>query len=131
MRAAGRPVRPAAGAMAQARQDELDAIDPGWCPAWDTGWHWCYRLVQNHVQAGGTLLEAAGDVVVQGKDLGRWVTAQRFGWEQLLPIQQWILGNTLKITPAGEEERPGKRTQDTMWPSISRRHGSSTPVRDT
>ncbi|MFB8035484.1 helicase associated domain-containing protein [Streptomyces sp. NPDC056004] len=75
----------------------------------------CYRLVQNHVQAGGMLPVAAGDVVVQGKDLGRWVTAQRLGWEQLLPVQPWLLENTLKVTPAGEEERPVKRTQDTMW----------------
>ncbi|MEU2135179.1 hypothetical protein ABZ587_44290, partial [Streptomyces sp. NPDC018352] len=60
--------------MPQARQEELDAIDPGWCPARDTGWQRCYRLVQNTIQAGGTLTEAAGDVVVQGEDLGRWVT---------------------------------------------------------
>ncbi|MFF1651362.1 helicase associated domain-containing protein [Streptomyces sp. NPDC058240] len=101
--------------MTEARQDELDAIGPGWCPAWETGWQRCYRLVQNHVQAGGTLPEAAGDSVVQGEDLGRWVTAQRFGWEQLLPVQRWLLENTLKITSAEEDERPVKRTQDTMW----------------
>ncbi|MFD5503619.1 Helicase associated domain protein [Streptomyces sp. NPDC127061] len=115
LRAAGRPVPSAAGAMSQARQDELDAIDPGWCPAWDTGWQRCYRLVHNHVQAGGTLPTVDGDVVVQGEDLGRWVTAQRFGWEQLLPVQQWILENTLKLAPAGEDERPVKQTQDTKW----------------
>ncbi|WP_326770969.1 helicase associated domain-containing protein (plasmid) [Streptomyces sp. NBC_01591] len=115
LRAAGLPVPSAAGAMTQARQDELDAIDPGWCPAWDTGWQRCYRLVQNHVQAGGTLPEAAGDVVVQGEDLGRWVNAQRYGWEQLLPVQQWILENTLTITPAEEDERPVKQTQDAKW----------------
>ncbi|WP_406156442.1 helicase associated domain-containing protein [Streptomyces sp. NBC_01005] len=115
LRAASRPVTSAASAMTGARQDELDAIDPGWCPAWDTGWQRCYRLVHNHVQAGGTLPEAEGDVVVQGKDLGRWVTAQRFEWEQLLPVQQWILENTLQITPAGEDERPVKQTQDTKW----------------
>ncbi|WP_323185136.1 Helicase associated domain protein [Streptomyces sp. NBC_00305] len=73
LRTAGLPVPSAAGAMTEARRDELDAIDPGWCPAWDTGWQRCYRLVQIHVQAGGTLPEAAGDVVVQGEDLGRWV----------------------------------------------------------
>ncbi|WP_457467480.1 hypothetical protein [Streptomyces sp. TE4109] len=42
-----------------------------------------------------------GDVVVQGEDLGRWVTAQRYGWEQLLPAQQWILENTLGLQAAG------------------------------
>ncbi len=65
----------------------------------DTGWQRYYRLVQNHVQTGGTLPEAAGDVVMQGKNLGRWVTEQRHGWEQLLPVQQWILESTLTITP--------------------------------
>ncbi|MGW8882119.1 hypothetical protein ACWGPC_56690, partial [Streptomyces mirabilis] len=33
-----------------------------------TGWQQrCYRLVQNHVQAGGTLPTADGNVVVQGE----------------------------------------------------------------
>ncbi|MFF9077730.1 helicase associated domain-containing protein [Streptomyces sp. NPDC014646] len=54
LRAAGRSVPSAAEAMPQARQNELDAIDPGWCPAWDITWQRCYRLVHNHVQAGGT-----------------------------------------------------------------------------
>ncbi|WP_329584856.1 helicase associated domain-containing protein [Streptomyces sp. NBC_01005] len=115
LRAAGLPVPSAAGAMTEARRDELDAIDPGWCPVWDTGWQRCFRLVQIHVQAGGTLPEAAGDVVVQGEDLGRWVTAQRYGWGQLLPVQRWILENTLKVAPAGEDERPVKQTQDAKW----------------
>ncbi|MFD7499326.1 hypothetical protein ACFV8T_45050 [Streptomyces sp. NPDC059832] len=115
LRAAGRPVRSAAGAMTEARQDELDAIDPGWCPAWDTGRQHCYRLVHNHIQADGTLPTLDGDIVVQGENHRRWVNTQQFGWDQLLPMQQWILENTLKITPAREEERPVKRTQDTMW----------------
>lgn len=33
-RAADRPVPLAAGAMTEAQRDELDAIDPGWCPPW-------------------------------------------------------------------------------------------------
>ncbi|MET9658479.1 hypothetical protein [Streptomyces sp. NPDC006510] len=64
--ARGRPFC-SAGGRGEARRDELDAIDPGWCPAWDTGWQRCYHLVQNHVQAGGTLPETAGDVVVQSE----------------------------------------------------------------
>ncbi|MER5618757.1 helicase associated domain-containing protein [Streptomyces sp. NPDC002215] len=101
--------------MAQARQNELDATDPGWCPVWDTAWQRCYRLVHNHVQAGGTLPAVDGNVVVQGEDLGRWVNAQRFGWEQLLAAQQWILENTLGLRAAEEDERPVKRTQDAKW----------------
>ncbi len=58
---------------------------------------------------------AAGKVIVQGEDLGRWVTAQRLGWEKLLPAQQWLLENVLGVEPAGDEQRPVRRTQDTMW----------------
>lgn len=80
--------------MSEARQDELDAVDPGWCPVWDTGWQRYVRLAQNHVQAGGTLPTAESGIVVQGEGLGRRVTARRFGWEQLLSVQQWIRENT-------------------------------------
>ncbi|MGW1411640.1 helicase associated domain-containing protein [Streptomyces sp. NPDC002403] len=103
----------ATGSSAQRRAPSC--LSAGDRDKWDTGWQRCYRLVQNHVQAGGALPEAAGDVVVQGEDLGRWVPAQRFGWEQLLPVQQWILENTLGLRAAWEDERPVKRTQDTMW----------------
>jgi hypothetical protein len=58
---------------------------------------------------------AVGKVIVQGEDLGRWVTAQRHGWEQLLPAQQWLLENVLGIEPVGDEERLVRRTQDDMW----------------
>ncbi|MFD7529850.1 helicase associated domain-containing protein [Streptomyces sp. NPDC059849] len=66
-------------------------------------------------RTAGPLPVAAGKVIVQGEDLGRWVTAQRFAWEPLLPAQQWLLENVLGIEPAQEAERPVKRTQDTMW----------------
>ncbi|MFD5192639.1 helicase associated domain-containing protein, partial [Streptomyces sp. NPDC058357] len=88
--------------------------DPGWCPAWDTGWQRCFRLIQNLLQNGG-VLPVAGKVIVQGEDLGRWVAAQRHGWEQLLPAQQWLLENVLGIEPAEEAEQPVRRTQDDMW----------------
>ncbi|MEU0633168.1 helicase associated domain-containing protein [Streptomyces sp. NPDC005989] len=58
---------------------------------------------------------AAGKVIVQGEDLGRWVTAQRHGWVQLLPAQQWLLDNVLGIEPAEKAEQPVRRTQDDMW----------------
>ncbi|MGW1847425.1 helicase associated domain-containing protein [Streptomyces sp. NPDC001966] len=73
------------------------------------------RLVQHHVQAGATLPTADGDIVVQGEDIGRWVTAQRIGWEQLLPVQQWLPENTLGLRAAGDGVRLVRRTQDTMW----------------
>ena len=65
--------------MTEARRDELDAVDPGWCPVWDTGWQRCFPLAQNLLQNGGALPVAVGKVIVQGEDLGRWATAQRHG----------------------------------------------------
>ncbi|MFC9759500.1 hypothetical protein [Streptomyces sp. NPDC056921] len=97
--------------MTEARRAALEEIGPGW----DRGWQRCFRLVQNLLQNGGVLPMADGKVIVQGEDLGRWVTAQRHGWEQLLPAQQWLLENVFGIEAVGDDERPVKRTQDDMW----------------
>ncbi|MFF8423347.1 Helicase associated domain protein [Streptomyces sp. NPDC015680] len=115
LREAGRPVASSAGAMTKTRQDELDAIDPGWCPAWDTTWQRRLRLVQAHVRAGGTLPAVAGAVVVQGEDLGRWVAAQRDvdAWGRLVPAQRMLLEN-LGIEPAGKRAAAG-RGHDAKW----------------
>ncbi len=57
----------------------------------------------------------AGEVDVQGEDLGRWVQGCRFGWDALQPAQQWLLENALGLDPAQGSERPVKRTQDDKW----------------
>ncbi|MEV1026941.1 Helicase associated domain protein [Streptomyces sp. NPDC050264] len=111
----GQKVAPGGWGLAESREDALDAIDPGWCPGWDTGWQRCYRLSQNHLDAGGTLPREAGALVVQGEDLGAWVHAQRLGWDRLGPAQQWLLESVLGVAEAGEEERPVRRTQDDKW----------------
>ncbi|MGW7414572.1 Helicase associated domain protein [Streptomyces sp. NPDC054863] len=105
----------AVGGLSWTRREALDEIDPGWCPAWHAGWQRCLRLVQNHLKNGGRMPMEAGVVVVQGEDLGRWVQGCRFGWEGLLPAQQWLLENVLGLGPAQESERPVKRTQDDKW----------------
>ncbi|MEU6996641.1 Helicase associated domain protein [Streptomyces sp. NPDC046465] len=113
-RAAGLPVE-RAGALTQARREALDDIDPGWCPAWDVGWQRAFRLLQEHLRAGGAVPGGAGELVVQGEDLGRWALAQRLGWDQLAPAQVWLLANVLGLDAAGENEQPVKRTQDDKW----------------
>ncbi|MEU4820224.1 Helicase associated domain protein, partial [Micromonospora aurantiaca] len=114
-RGAGLPVESGAGALTQARRDALEEVDPGWCPAWDVGWQRCFRLAQVHVEGGGSVPAAAGEVLVQGEDLGRWVGACRLGWDGLVPVQQWLLANVLGLAPADESERPVKRTQSGRW----------------
>lgn len=54
-------------------------------------------------------------MTVQGEDLGRFVQAQRLGWDKLATGQQWMLQNMLGLSPAREDERPVKRTQADKW----------------
>lgn len=111
----GLPVQSSAGALTEDRRLALEDIDAAWCPVWDTGWQRCYRLCRMRIEAGGTLPLAPGQVTVQGEDLGRWVQAQRLGWDKLAVGQQWMLENMLGLAPAGEDERPVKRTQADKW----------------
>ncbi|WP_229888125.1 helicase associated domain-containing protein [Streptomyces olivaceoviridis] len=78
-------------------------------------WQRCFTLARTHVRAGGTLPERAGELVVQGEDLGAWTAAQRQGWDKLSPAQQWLLGSTLGLESAGSAERPAKLTADGKW----------------
>ncbi|MFE1198545.1 Helicase associated domain protein [Streptomyces olivaceoviridis] len=115
-RAAGETVPVGAGELPESRLEALEAIDPGWCPlGWTVAWQRCFTLTRIHVRAGGALPERAGELVVQGEDLGAWVVAQRQGWDKLSPAQQWLLGSTLGLEPAGPEARPAKLTADDKW----------------
>ncbi|WP_331737248.1 Helicase associated domain protein [Streptomyces sp. NBC_00019] len=113
--AVGEPVGSQAGALPASRREALEEIDPEWCPAWDIGWQRAFRLVRIHVTAGGSVPGEPGDVVVQGEDLGRWVKTQRLAWDRLPIAQVWLLENVLGLEPAGEDERPVRRTQDDKW----------------
>ncbi|MFI1177485.1 DEAD/DEAH box helicase [Streptomyces melanogenes] len=113
-REAGLPVD-AAGAMPQTRLDALDDIDPGWCPAWDANWQRCFQLAKAHVDSGEPLPTQAGTTIVQGEDLGRWINAQRHGWDQLMVGQQVLL-EILGLEPASPHEQPAKTpTRDDKW----------------
>ncbi|MGV9357967.1 Helicase associated domain protein [Streptomyces misionensis] len=115
-RAQGLPVGSSAGALSQERREQLEDIDPAWCPAWPVEWQRRFHLVRLHLETGGALPMGPGEVVHQGEDLGRWVRAQRLGWDSLTTVQQWMCEQVLGITPAGEDEKPKpRRTQADKW----------------
>ncbi|MFF3489407.1 hypothetical protein ACFYXC_40180 [Streptomyces sp. NPDC002701] len=84
--------------------------------AWEVSWQRNYRLTLAHMKASGAFPAAAGELVVQGEDLGAWITAQRAGWGKLLPAQQYLL-EALCIEPPAEGEAlaPVRRSQDERW----------------
>ena len=117
-RAGGERGLSSAGELSESRLDALDAIDPAWCPAWGIGWQRGFHLALVHVRAGGALPSGAGEVIVQGEDLGAWIQAQRAGWEGLAPAQRWLLDSVLglrPLTPAEAATRPVRRAQADRW----------------
>ncbi|WP_443069159.1 helicase associated domain-containing protein [Streptomyces sp. NBC_01278] len=105
-----------AGAMTRERREQLEEIDPSWCPVWPVTWQRCFHLVRQQLDAGEALPTTAGEVVRQGEDLGRWVTSVRYGWDQLTGVQQWMCEQVLGIEPASEDEKPKPRTsQADKW----------------
>ncbi|WP_457757591.1 Helicase associated domain protein [Streptomyces rochei] len=115
-RAEGLPVQSAAGALAEVRREQLEDIDPSWCPAWPVEWQRAFHFVRLHLDAGLPLPTSPGGVVPQGENLGRWVRSVRLGWDQLTTVQQWMCEQVLGIEPAGEDEKPKpRRTQADKW----------------
>ncbi|MGC9479533.1 Helicase associated domain protein [Streptomyces sp. WG4] len=115
-RAEGLPVGSVAGALSDERREQLEDIDPSWCPAWPVEWQRAFHLTRLHLEAGRPLPTEAGDIVHQGQDLGRWVQSVRLGWNQLTTVQQWLCEQVLGITPASEDEKPPpRRTQADKW----------------
>ncbi|MGW2331627.1 Helicase associated domain protein [Streptomyces sp. NPDC001700] len=115
-RAEGLPVESSAGALSDERREQLEDIDPSWCPAWPVEWQRAFHLVRLHLETGRPLPTESGDVVHQGEDLGRWVRSVRFGWDNLTTVQQWMCEQVLGIEPAGEDEKPQpRRTQADKW----------------
>ncbi|MGC0372703.1 Helicase associated domain protein [Streptomyces sp. SAI-229] len=115
-RAEGLPVPSATGALSDERREQLEDIDPAWCPSWPVAWQRFFHLVRLRLEAGGELPTAPGDVVHQGEDLGRWVRSVRLGWDNLTTVQQWMCEHILGIEPAAEDEKPPpRRTQADKW----------------
>jgi hypothetical protein len=79
-------------------------------------WQRAFHLTRQHLDEGSALPTEPGDVVRQGEDLGRWVLAQRFGWDRLTTVQQWMCEHVLGIEPATGDEKPKPRTsQAEKW----------------
>lgn len=115
-RAEGLPVPSSAGALSAERREQLEDIDPSWCPAWPVTWQRCFHLVRMHLDSGEALPTEADGVVRRGEDLGRWVQSVRLGWDKLTSVQQWMCEQVLGIEPAGEDEKPPpRRTQADKW----------------
>ncbi|MFF2519528.1 Helicase associated domain protein [Streptomyces sp. NPDC058086] len=115
-RAEGLPVQSVSGALSEDRREQLEEIDPSWCPTWPVEWQRAFHLTRQHLDDGGALPAKPGDVVHQGEDLGRWVRAQRLGFDKLTTVQQWMCEHILGIEPATEEEKPKpRRTQADKW----------------
>ncbi|MEU8746517.1 Helicase associated domain protein [Streptomyces parvulus] len=115
-RAEGLPVQSSAGALSQVRREQLEDIDPSWCPVWPVEWQRAFHLVRLHLDAGQPLPTSPGEVVHQGEDLGRWVRSVRHGWDNLTTVQQWMCEQVLGIEPAGEDAKPQpRRTQADKW----------------
>ncbi|MCX4985730.1 DEAD/DEAH box helicase [Streptomyces sp. NBC_00572] len=115
--AQGLPVASWTRTLPPERREQLEAIDPSWCPAWPVEWQRAFHLTRLHLEEIGSELPTRPGVVMhQGEDLGRWVRAQRLGWDKLTSVQQWMCEQVLGIRPAGEDEKPKPRTsQAEKW----------------
>lgn len=114
-RAEGLSVESSVWTMPESRREQLEDIDPSWCPPWPVTWQRNFHLVRIHLNTGGTLPTTAGEVLRQGEDLGRWVRSVQLGWNQLTTVQQWMCEQVLGITPTPEDEKPKRRTQADKW----------------
>jgi hypothetical protein len=115
-RAKGLPVESTAGALSQERREQLEEIDPSWCPTWPVTWQRAFHLTRLHLEAGGPLPTAPGDIMRQGEDLGQWAQTVRIEWDKLTTVQQWLCEHILGITPATDDEKPKPRTsQADKW----------------
>lgn len=107
---AGLPVDGHAGALTKERREQLEEIDPAWCPAWPISWQRAFVLARQWREAGGDLAEITPGQTVGGEDLGRWIRAQHTGWDKLAAAQQWMLEHVLGLDPDSEEKQGSRRT---------------------
>lgn len=116
LRAEGLPVPSSAGALSGERREQLEDIDPSWCPAWPLERQRAFHLTRLRLETGHLFPTTPGDVMHQGEDLGRWVQTVRNGWDNLTSAQQWLSEHILGTEPAAEDEKPpSRRSQAERW----------------
>lgn len=83
------------------RAQQLRAIDADWNCPWPLDWQRHYAILRDLAtdEPGGRLPELEPGVMIDGDDLGRWITRQQRDWAQLTPEQQERLAK-LGIQPA-------------------------------
>ncbi|WP_310729547.1 Helicase associated domain protein, partial [Streptomyces sp. N2A] len=96
-RAEGLPVHSSAGALSHQRREQLEDIDPSWCPTWPVEWQRAFHLTRLHLEADHPLPTEPGNIIHQREDLGRWVRAQRLRFDKLTTVQQWMCEHILGI----------------------------------
>ncbi|MFF9915576.1 Helicase associated domain protein [Streptomyces sp. NPDC013457] len=75
---------------AETRAAQLAEIDPDWNCPWPLDWQRHYKVLADLVDADGYLPDIAPGVLMDGDDIGRWLTRQREAstWTQLSAEQQ-------------------------------------------
>ncbi len=100
------------------RAKQLAAIDPDWNCPWPLDWQRHYRVLADLVDADGSLPDIAPGVLMDGDDIGRWLTRQREAstWAQLTEDQQERL-TTLGVKPVQAPSPAPATTRATKSPS--------------
>lgn len=58
--AEGLPVESWSGALSPERREQLEEIDPSWCPAWPVTWQRCFHLTRLHLDAAWNTAHHSG-----------------------------------------------------------------------
>nr|WSW64716.1 Helicase associated domain protein [Streptomyces sp. NBC_00995]WSW71237.1 Helicase associated domain protein [Streptomyces sp. NBC_00995] len=126
----------AAGQLAPARADALNAIDPDWRLPHGADWHRKYHLLRTHLEAGNDPASLTPDTRVAGVNITSWLTRQLTRWTTLHPGQRDLL-TALDLTPATSPLAPGLRTRRTFTQTVQllelflHRHGRAPTARET
>ena len=94
-------------ARAQRRAQLLGAIDPDWNPDWPVDWQRHYAALKGLVAPGSRLAYVEPGSMVHGMDVGRWLAAQREGWDRLAEGQRERLAR-LGVKPAPRPAAPAR-----------------------